>query len=320
MAVARKDLDMQEMIADLMTTLSYAQIAEKHGITRNAVAGIKRDLRAKKVTLGSQKIKVSTYRYGLEEDDGSLPVFNAHPHIHENNTLVIADLHLPYTDYEFLRRLKGVIRYYGTTSIVFAGDTLDGHSKHHKSRVRRATLSEQCMAARSVFSYFANDCPTIKNIYAIPGNHDEWFLHDAASDGEMTIDDLGRLMVNPEDAGRVLFYSYDRIHLHSGGKEWVIPHQMQASRDPLRVGRELALKYQAHVVTPHQHLNAIGWDTYNRYCVVSIGGLHDARYFDYTNLKTSTFYEMGKGVVVIRDNHATLITDKPEQTNWSIYR
>lgn len=315
----------QDVVAGLLRGETYSQLAdrlsEKFGIpvSRSTIAGIARDVKANKLDLGAVEPAPSfsrpkTYRYGVEDDNGGLPVFNGHPELEADRLLVISDLHLPYTCYKFVENLRKIAKRHKIKRMLIAGDLIDGDSRHHKHRVRRASMSEQLAYSRDAVAFFLS---FIDEIFVLPGNHDEWLAYDLS--GEITINDTMRLVVPDGQLSRVHAFPYDRITVHSGDEAWIIPHQAGAAADPLKVGRELALKFQTNVITPHQHLSAYGWDKYDRYVVMSIGGLHDHSMFDYVQLRTTTMYNMNRGVAVIQNGEGILITPDQRQTNWKKY-
>lgn len=315
----------QEVVAGLLRGESYSSLAERLSkkfdlpVSRSTIAGIARDVKANKLDLGAVEPAPSfsrpkTYRYGVEEDNGGWPVFDGHPEIDADRLLVISDLHLPYTSYKFLEKLPKIAKRHKAKQLLIAGDFIDGDSRHHKHRVRRATMSEQLSAARETMGFFLS---FVDDVWVLPGNHDEWLTYDAM--GEITITDTMRLMVPDGQLSRVHAFPYDRILVNSGGEKWLIPHQAGASADPLRVGRELALKYQTNMITPHQHLSGYGWDKYDRYVVISIGGMHDHNMLDFVQLKTTTMYNMNRGIAVIQNGEGVLITPDQRHTNWKKY-
>ena len=316
-----------DTVARLLRGETYSTIANSltdtfgFPVSRGAIAGIARDVKAGKLELGVVQTppvlrQPLTYRYGIEEPNGGLPVFDGHPEIEVDRLLVIADLHAPYSNYKFIEKLPRIIRRHKIKHVLIAGDMIDGDSRHHKSRVRRANMSEQFKAARDIIGYLLNDCG-IDEIFMLPGNHDEWLAYDVY--GEINVDDTLRLMIPDGLQDRVTPFLYDRVKVISGGEVWTIPHQAAASVDPLKVGRELALKFETNMITPHQHLSALGFDKYNRYMVMSVGGLHNEKMMDYVQLNTTTMYNMNVGVAVLEDGRGILITPDARQTNWRHY-
>lgn len=314
-----------DVAGELIRGASYTEIAaemtDKYGepVTRSTIAGIARDIKSNRLSLGAGKSapkleRPPTYIYGSEEDNRGFPVFTGHPSMDCDKLLVVADFHLPYTNYRFVEKIPKIMKRHGIKKILIAGDFIDGDSRHHKHRVRRATLSEQLKYSRNTLSFLLE---AAEEIHLLPGNHDEWFVYDVF--GELSLEDNMRLMVPKGMEDRVVAYPYDRMQVTSRGTVWTIPHQANASVDPLRVGRELALKFETNMITPHQHLSATGWDKYDRYAVISIGGLFDKNMFDYIQLKTTTMYNPNMGLAVLDNGRGILITPDSRQTDWSKY-
>lgn len=308
--MVRSKLPANTVIEQLAMRRSYSQIASDMSdltgipVTRNVIAGMARDLKAGKL---KRLQRPTTYVYGTD-DTGEFPVYSGHPQL-DGDFVVIADTHIPKTDYDLLERVPLVARYYGIKRLLIAGDFYDGDSRHHKNRGVPISLSKQIKWGRKalhfLFEYF-------DEIHMIPGNHDEWFIID--TNHELEWSDLGH-MVQPDNAKDMQMYCYDRVHIFSGGREVVVPHQANAAKNPLTVPDNLAQQFQAAVICPHQHRTAKGLDSNNRYQIASIGGLHNQDMFDYKQLKTSTYPPMHQGFAVIDDGYIEVIGNEV-YTNW----
>lgn len=321
MDVVRHDLDMTFIVRALLRGDSYSTIADREAqrlgrlVTRNVIAGVSRDLRYGKLSYGptaTQTTKVKTYRFGVEDDNGGVPIYTEHPEL-EGNAVVISDLHLPKTDYDFLKLVPKVGRRLGITRLIIAGDLVDGGSqgKHHRRKVKPVTTGYEYKIARQVLDELAE---WFDEIVYEPGNHEDWLLENMG--GDLQIEDVYQFLFTPTLQGKLFLTPYDRITLYSEGEKWTIPHQTDYSKHPLVVGSDLAQKFQSNMIIPHQHITALGKDWYDRYVVVDIGGLHEPTMFDYVQLKTSRNRTMSKGFAAIKDGGVTLYTDDDRITDW----
>lgn len=315
--VTRQDLDIDYIIQALFTNQTYSDIARRETsrlsyeqemeVSRSLIAGIHRDLKSGSIkpsmTKRVDERYIKTYVYGNEPDNGGLPLFIGHPEL-EGNAVVISDVHAPYTDYDFAEKANKVGEYFGTKRMIIAGDLMDsGSQARFKRKVRPSRFSVDLDMARKLLVFWSE---WFDEIWFLPGNHDDWFLEN--EDGNIDIQDMYHLLRGDELRGKFIATPYDRVTLNSSGEFWTIPHQAEASTYSLKVGEQLAWKYQTHVVVPHQHNHALGYDRYGRYLIADVGGLHDQKKMDYMQLKTSTRPEFDKSFVAIIDGGIEMIT------------
>lgn len=322
--ITRDNLDMNFVNKELHRGTPYSVIAYKEAerlgvdpsrVSRSMISGIHRDLKNGKllVASGQQTTRewVSTYRFGIDPDNGGIPVFVGHPRI-DDNAIVISDLHFPATNYQEVERVNERGQYYGTKTLIIAGDLLDGATQNSfRQKVRPATFETELNLGRQALAYFAE---WFDQIWFEPGNHDDWVMENM--DGNLSINALGRMLGMDALGGKLIVTPYDRIHLFNGGQEWVIPHQKEASVNPLSVLEKLSWKYQANIVGPHQHKTAWGYDRYGRYVLISIGGLHNQDHMGYVNLKTTTKPNYNNGYVALIDGTFELIVPDPRVRSY----
>ena len=321
MKAKRSDLNLNRVIQNLLRGLSYTEIADEEArhfdgatVGRGLIAGIARDLKNGSLTPSAAGINsgLSTYVYGVEQDNGGMPLFIGHPVLEEDAAIVISDIHIPKTRYDIVDSVNKSAVYYGAKTLIIAGDLFDfGSQARFKRKVRPTPTSEDFRISRDMMAFFLEK---FKSVKFIPGNHDDWFLEN--QEGNLTVTDLARLSVNPEDFNYVEFYAYDRMTLISSGIEWVIPHQSDSSVYSLKVAEQLSTKFHANVVVPHQHNTALGYDRYNRYVLADIGGLHDRNLMDYVSLKTSVAAIYDNGYAAIIDGAIELIVPDDRHMVW----
>lgn len=318
MTISRNDLDMEFINRELHKETPYSVIAWKEAerlgvaasaVSRSMISGIHRDLKNGKLEVGSnqhtEREWVRTYRFGIDEDNGGVPLFVGHPQVDVDRAVVISDPHFPAANYREVERVNTAGKYYGADTLIIAGDLLDGATQNNfKRKVRPQTLSLELSVAREAVQYWAEQ---YEYIWFEPGNHDDWFLQNM--DGNLTINDLALLLgLNSLGATQFIVTPYDRIHLFSSGIEWVIPHQAEANVNPLSVLEKLSWRFEANIIGPHQHKTATGIDRYGRYNLVAIGGLHDQDKMAYVNLKTTTKPLYNNGFVAVVNGQYELIT------------
>lgn len=256
----------------------------------------------------------STYRYGIDaQDDNAIPLFNGRLTL-EGDFLVLNDLHIPAIDPPWLERAVAVGRHFGISQCLIAGDFFNaaGISRHPKKKTpypfgREVRMGRECL--EWLCQYFT--------VYLEPGNHDDWFVFD--HDGQVSFTDAASMLVGSDTVrARLLVTEYDRVTVLNAGEKWTIPHQSSYSKDGLKVGNQIAQKYQSNVIIPHQHISGKGPDIYNRYVVIDSGGMFNPYRFDYVQLKTSTRREMNQGFVTLLDGWAELWTPDPRMTPWAL--
>lgn len=312
----RADIDLDYVIQALLTTQTYDQIARRETarldydgmtVSRSLIAGVHRDLKAGTLRPSSanrmDEKYIKTYVWGVEPDNGGVALFIGHPQM-DGDAVVISDIHAPFTDYDFAEKPNLVGEYYGVKRLIIAGDLVDGASQNNfRKKVKPPTFTTELDTARKLLAYYAE---WFDEIWYIMGNHDDWFFENA--DGNVSVHDMYNLLRGDELQGKLILSPYDRATLNSSGELWTLPHQADVSTFSLKIGEQLAWKYQTNVIVPHQHNHAIGYDRYGRYIIADIGGLHDQNKMSYMQLKTSTRPEFDKSFAVVVDGAIELVT------------
>lgn len=315
--VKRSDLDLDYIIRGLLTNKTYSDIAIRETsrlshdvateVSRSIIAGIHRDLKAgvlrPTTAVKTDERYIKTYIWGVEPDNGGLPLFIGHPQL-EGDAVVISDIHAPFTDYDFAEKPNLVGQHYGIKRLFIAGDLLDaGTQNKFRKKVAPPSFHTDLDIARKLLAFYAE---WFDEIWFLPGNHDDWFLEN--EDGNIDIEDIYHLLRGDELQGKFIVSGYDRATLNSSGELWTLPHQADVNVGSLKVAEQLAWKYQTNMVIPHQHNHALGRDRYGRYILADIGGLHDQNKMAYMQLKTSIRPEFDKSFAAIIDGGIELIT------------
>lgn len=323
----RHDLDIDYIVAANQRGESFQEIANREAnrlgfpVSRGAIAGIFRDVRAGKLRVTSFKPAeekwVKTYVFGVEPDNGGLPLFTGAPEVvTDEPCVIISDLHIPYTDYEFAEKVYTAIHAINAKRIFIVGDLFHGEQKSPwrklKGALFRATPLRQDLDIAQRYLEGMIDLG-VEEIYITCGNHDEWLLLDF--EGHLAFDDIISMFMSEKLRGRVIVSPYDRITIWHGGQRWTAVHQRDVSVYNLNIGNELAQKYQSNMIITHQHSTALGFDRFDRYVIVDIGGLHDPAKTAYlmqtrkTRVPTRSFCTLLGGMV-------SLWTKDPRLTAW----
>jgi predicted phosphodiesterase len=323
----RDMLDYSYVVPALLRGENRREIANRESerlgieVTKNVIIGVARDIRAGKLDVTgttSTKATPKTFVYGTEPDNGGLPVYTGHLELNLPRVLVLNDLHIPYMNFDFATKAGHVAQHYDIQTVILAGDVFHGEQRSPWRRTRGASFKTTTMRhdLDMVGQYldFLLDCG-IKTIYAYPGNHDAWLTHEWA--GDLAFSDIMSMLSSDNIRKRMVITPYDRVTVMNDSHKWVIPHQAAYSVYSLKVGDDLAQKYQANVITTHQHNSAIGMDNYGRYIIIDSGGLHNPTLTAYLGLKTTTRPNADNGFVTLVDGLGELWTPDDRITNWS---
>jgi predicted phosphodiesterase len=229
----------------------------------------------------------------------------------EGDALVVGDVHVPYTDWEFTGLVGAIAKKHlkKPRQLVIAGDffNLDIFSDY-ANLITGPGWKEEKHAAQALAQEWAE---IFDKIYFMAGNHDRRVSRK--TDGEMDIHDLTELLsVNVRKIqASVLGYG----NLGSAGVTWRITHAKQYSINKLTVASELANKYQSNVISFHEHHLAQGWDRYHRYVVVNGGSLILQSSVPYCSLDDNKMPNFCTGFVMVKRGCPYLFGKAP-YTDW----
>jgi Calcineurin-like phosphoesterase len=324
----RDNLDLDYIIAALLRDDRREDIADRETtrlgvkVTKNVIIGVARDLKSGSLKATQKQAVnngwISTYIFGVEPDNGGIPMFTGHLTLDEERVVIISDLHLPYMDYNFAANVAPVIKYTGAKTVICGGDTFHGEQKSgwRKSKgglVRTTSLSSDMALATKYFEGLVD--AGAEQIFVAAGNHDNWLVADW--NGDLQFNEVLAPMISDKLRGRLIITPYDRLSTHSGGELWTVFHQVDYSVNNLSVGDKLAQKFHTNAFVTHQHETALGFDRFGRYVVCDLGGLHDPLLTAYLGLKTSTRPNPDRGFASLVDGHVELWTPDKRITNWS---
>ena len=231
----------------------------------------------------------------------------------EINAVVIGDIHVPATDYDFSMLPGAIANKYlpkGKRYLIIAGDLFNFEvASYYAKQIEQPTLDDEINAAEHLFDVWLKE---FDRIIFLMGNHDRRI--SKILQGQVHAKHLMRWLTKSK---RVISSDYGWCVIKSGGKEWRITHSRNYSINQLTVADVLAQKYQMNIISHHEHHLAKGWDRFGRYVIINNGGLFDQEKFAYVCLDDSKHASMKKGFTLLKDGVATVFGEAP-YTDWSI--
>lgn len=282
-----------EKFAELQAIgLSYKQIAQRYNIGVPVVAGAIRHYK-----------KSNPDRQPFEVDFGQ-------PLDLSGNWMVIGDIHVPTTKYEFARLVVNVAKYYNIKNLVIAGDffNFDLFSKYDKSIVG-ASWRQERDAGRVLMKYYLT---WFDDVRLLMGNHDRRMIK--WSQGNLDESDVFGMITTSHKAS---YSNFGYCNITSGDEKWLVTHSTEYSVNQLTVADQLAQKNQCNVITHHEHHVAKGFDRFGRYVVVNNGGLFDESKMAYVKLDTNKRPAMINAFSALSDGVCHLYTPYKAFTDWT---
>jgi predicted phosphodiesterase len=225
--------------------------------------------------------------------------------------IIIGDVHVPYTDYQFAQLVGRVAEKTGIRRLIIGGDffTQDNWSKYQHA-VLPATWVEERTAARILVQDWLE---VFDEIYTLVGNHDARIMKWSA--GQIDESDVWGMI----NTSTKLHHSrLGWCTVNSAGIMWRITHPCNYGRNQLTLASDLANKHQSNIITFHEHHTASGWDVYKRFVCVNGGCLVDPTKLAYVSLDDSRSAGMAPGFVVLRGGVASVLGKYPfsDWTQW----
>ncbi len=207
--------------------------------------------------------------------------------------IIVGDVHVPYTDYDFAQLVGRVADKTGIRRLIIAGDffDMDGWSKFQHA-VPPATWIQERTAARILIGDWLE---VFSEIYTLQGNHDRRLVKWTAA--QLDEGDVWG-MVNTSDKLHHSKHSYCTVN--SAGVYWRVTHPANYGRNQLTIASDLANKYGMNIISHHEHHVSKGWDTYCRYTIVNNGCLVDPRKLAYVQLEDNRMPNMAQGFCMLR--------------------
>jgi len=271
---------------------SFSELAQRHGLTRGKVAGMVRKYKQKE----AKRLRFFDVELG---EAWKL----------SGNWMVTGDIHVPCTDYDFLRLLMLVAKKHGIKRMIVAGDffTMDTFSIYAQV-VPAITWAAERDAARLIIREWLE---WFDDIRFIMGNHDRRLQRWAG--GEFDENDIFGMVTTAANC-HCSNWGHAVID-NPGGYPWRVTHSSNYSVNQLSVGSELANKYQMNIISHHQHHLAKGWDRYKRFVIVDNGCMVDPDKLAYVVLDDNKMPNMTNGFTMLKNGTPTCYGKHPF-TDW----
>lgn len=255
-----------------------------------------------------------TYTYRGQPEDVGLPVFNGELHL-QGDMLLVGDIHVPSTNWAFMEKITQVAKKHLSRprKIVIVGDILNGDKdSRYEHIIAPISRHKEFKITDALLQTWSR---VFDEIYITPGNH----LHRLIRrlEGDIGMNEIARLLTQAHE--KIVMSHYDEVHALSGDERWVATHQANYAKSKLKIGNLLAQKFQANIITFHQHHSAIGRDDFNRYTIIDCGGMHRQDMMSYVKLVPNVMPNMNNGFVLLRDGTGHLLTPYPSITDWSMW-
>jgi hypothetical protein len=209
------------------------------------------------------------------------------------DALIVGDVHVPSTDYEFASLVGRVAEKRGIQRLIIGGDFFNHDCYSRFPHIAMPpTWKEERDAGRKMLQDWLI---TFDEIVILMGNHDR--LKQKAAAGEFDETDIFGMLTT---STKIQLTNFGYLYLNSGGERWYIAHGREYSVNPGTVGNVLAQKYQCHVLSHHQHHFCKMRDAFDRYNVVDNGSLLDITKTAYMYLDSSKKPNSKRGFTVIR--------------------
>lgn len=311
------NVKLQQAFSLIANGISPKEAAEALGVNRHTLRGRMSEARRKGAMSDVELPKIVPFT-GESALPNTLSEYTAHLRLAFDSVMIAGDLHAPTFNRSLTARMCEMAARHlrGHKTLLLVGDSWNGdRDSVHAPHGGEMSRSGEFAVVKTVLRHLLG---TFDDIYMTPGNHlRKRYLATLGAD--VTMAEVVRVITQGDDDKRVHLSPYDLMEVTSGGARWVCTHQYQYSKLKLRVADELALKYQANIITFHQHHTAMGRDRFDRYTIVDCGGLHEAAQMGYIGLVPSTRNVPNAGFVFLRDGTAHLMTPYATMTDWRMW-
>lgn len=258
--------------------LSYREIAERTGLTRDGVRG----------RVGRVRRQLSAQPFRAARQDVPLAL--------TGDWLVAGDVHLPSIRADLFDKFLAIAKRWlppGRRRCILAGDLVNAEAfSPFEPAQTPSPFAQELSAARDFFTTLLS---VFDQVIVLPGNHDRRL--SKRTRGALSFGDLLRLIVHTP---RVIVTDYGFVTIQTPQGVWRVTHGSQFSQTPLTQAERLAWKYQQHVISHHEHRLAVGHDRYGHYILVNNGGLFDHTQLAYVHRDDSGRPTMVPGFTLLR--------------------
>ena len=225
--------------------------------------------------------------------------------------VIVGDTHIPYTDYVFAERVTMIGKRHlrKPRKLLLAGDffSLDNFS-HYLAVVTPPTWAEEREYARNLIHYWRD---VFDEIWMLMGNHErrlqKW------TEGAFEEKDLLALITTSD---KVQMSNRGWCTVEGAGRTWRVTHSKNYSVNQLTVADQLAWKFEANIISFHEHHLSKGFDRFGNHVIVNGGCLVDPNKLAWVVLDDSKAAGMKKGFVLFKNGSAEPLGEAPF-TDWS---
>ena len=224
------------------------------------------------------------------------------------DAMVIGDVHVPTTDYDFAQLVCAVAKKHKIKKLIVAGDFFNMDAFSSYARVLMdVTWKQEKLASLQLMKEWVR---VFDEIYLLMGNHDrrlqKW------TNGMMDDEDIFEHLLGN---AKTVTSNYGHCVLKTSTGEWRITHPKNYSVLQLNVADHLANKFQQHIIGHHEHHLAIGFDRYKRYVIINNGGLFAQEKMGYVQMDDGKNPNMVNGFCMMKNGHPYLYGPSPF-TDW----
>lgn len=271
--------------------ISYSALAQRYGLTRGQVAGMINRHKQRKTA------RIPSTEHLFQIDLGNAWVFDF------ADCLIVGDVQIPTTSYDWLRRVLDVGRRYlkAPRRLIVAGDLINADAfSGYESDEPVPGFSHEVQAGRA---FFAEMLTVFDEVYWFVGNH------------ERRVGKKTRAAITAPMLLSLLTHD-PRVHIskwghciirNPNGADWRITHARNYSVNALVVADTLAQKYQQNIIQHHEHHIGKTMDRFKRYTIVNNGGLFDQRSMAYAVLDDSKSPNMANGFTLMRRGYVDVL-------------
>lgn len=236
--------------------------------------------------------------------------------------MIVGDVHVPFTDLGFAMRTIDVAKKMlkRPRRLLVAGDFFNmDYFSSYAQIVQLPSWHEERKAARALLIAWLK---CFDEVRFLMGNHDrrmQKFLAGAFDETDLVALLTGNTADEAQiDASKISWSNWGWCTIESPTGPWRVTHPRNYSINQLTVADQLALKYQSHIISHHEHHVGMGWDRFKRFVIINNGMLADQEKMAYVVLDDSKSAGMAKSFVVLKNGHAQLFAEEPF-TDWEAW-
>lgn len=278
--------------------VTFRELADQHDLTVGQVAGA-----------------IRTYDPNDKETEPAFKLFSLGERLifDDENCIVVGDVQLPTTDWEFAKLPAEIAKKHikGDKVLYIMGDwvNVDALSKYDEI-VTLPSWDDEVAASRFLFAEYLK---VFDEIRIFPGNHERrWQKHLPDPSLARLFDQL--LPIKGRE--RIVSSVFDRCTVHNSTGKWVFLHGANYSQNPLTNANKYASKFNAHIISHHEHKAAMGMSKWGDHFIIDNGGLFDASKMAYVQVDTNTKPNMAQAFTMLKKGHPYLFASFTDWEYW----